>query len=110
MSRDGTDIETEAIAQMTKSALATALAVEIAQQEVRHICGEVYADTAEEIYEVALKSAGINIEGIPPESFRAMVRMIGRDGKMRTGGIATDSASVQQFNTRFPNAARIRNV
>lgn len=96
----------EATEVMSKAALKAALDLETALREVAPIVGEIHANSAEEAYEYALKGAGVDLEDIPPEQYRAMVRLLTPEGKVRTVG-AMDAAAAPGFAARFPSAARI---
>jgi hypothetical protein len=106
------EIESGEFRMMSKRALENALAIEIAQTEVLPIMGtRPDADNAEEVYRICLEQCGVDLAGIEPSAYRAMVRLLGPNGEFKSSpGTAMDSAHSIAFATRFPNAARIRNV
>lgn len=79
-----------------------------AEKDVQPLVGEVVAmDSAEAVYRYALEQADVDLDGVPPAAFGAMVRMLPRPGAATTTPrIAADSALsvVASFNKRFPNA------
>lgn len=98
----------EATEAMSKEALRAALDLEKALAEVKPIVGDLYnCESAEEVYETALKRCGVDLEEIPPEHYRAMCRLLTPEGKVRTGRIAADAATAPAFAQRFPGTSRI---
>ena len=82
---DPADMTDEAISAMTKHATEAALRLEVALNEVRPIIGEIYNCTsAEEAYAYCLTECGVDIEGVDPAAYRAMVRLLDTDGKLKT--------------------------
>lgn len=73
----------EAAEAMSKAALQKALDLEVAEREVFPIVGEVFdLKSAEDVYRYALNECGIDLEGIDPSAFRAMVRLLDGNGKI----------------------------
>lgn len=108
-----TELESGEFRLMSKRALENALAVSVAQQEVKKIIGsDVFGDDPETIYGYCLEQCGVDIEGIAPSAYRAMVRLLDQDGKLKKSpsGLGMDSARRKTFTDRHPNLARIRNV
>jgi hypothetical protein len=95
--------EAERIAQDAQTA-ATALAA--ARTEVEPIVGEVTCDTAEAVYEHALKSLKVTLDGVPPSAYAAMFRVASKSAAapapVHTARIAADAAAV------FPIISNIR--
>lgn len=90
-------------------------AIRDAERVVRPYVGELAMafDSADSVYKVALDQAGIDLTGVHPTAYAAMVRMLPKPGAKPAGGaplVAMDAASVKTFNERFPNAARIGSV
>jgi hypothetical protein len=65
-------------------------------------------DSAEGVYKIALETLGVNVAGIHPSAFRAVLEAQPKPGAVAPK-LAADSARPQGFAERFPNAA-IRKV
>lgn len=114
---DPTELESGAFRLMSKRALENALAVSVAQQEIKRVLGPngsvIEGDTPEDIYARCLELCEVDIEGIAPSAYRAMVRLLDPDGNLKkptSGFFGMDSARRKTFTDRHPNLARIRNV
>ncbi len=85
-----------------------------AEKIVKPIIGEVQAqDSAEAVYRLALDQAGVDLEGVHPSAFKAMVLMLpkpGEESPRKQIKIAHDSKSVVSFNARFPQASKVRQL
>jgi hypothetical protein len=95
-------VEAEKLAQDAQTA-ATALAA--ARADVEPIVGEIACDTAEAVYEHALKSLKIELDGVPPSAYAAMFRVASKSAAAPAPApakIATDAAAV------FPSITQIR--
>ena len=77
-------------------------ALATAQREVAHIVGDVAMDSAEDVYKFALEQHGVDVAGVHPSAYRAMVGLIGKS----KGGIAMDSAN--SASKQFKGLDRIR--
>lgn len=77
-------------------------AVSTAQREVAHLVGEVAMDSAEDVYRFALEQNGIDVSGVHPSAYRAMVGMLNKPKAVAMDG-ADSGASLQ-----FPGLKRIR--
>ena len=78
---------------------------EIAKKDVENIVGDVAMDSAKDIYKFALKQAGVDISGVHPSAYRAMVKMI--DGQsFRRSKMASDKAS--NLLSKYPQLKNIR--
>ncbi len=55
-----------------------AQALAAAQREVAHIVGDVAMDNAADVYKFALEQSGIDVTGVHPSAYRAMVGMLGK--------------------------------
>ena len=81
--------------QKRSQALATA------QREVAHIVGDVAMDNAADVYKFALEQSGIDVTGVHPSAYRAMVGMLGKPKQP----MAQDAAKTAE---QFPGLSRIR--
>jgi len=84
-----------------------------AEETVKPLIGKVLAqDTAEAVYRLALDQAGIDVSGVHPSAFKAMVSMLVQnktDSHTRTPAkIATDSKLGAAFKERYPSAGKVR--
>ena len=89
-----------AIARAVKQERERAQALNQAQREVAHLVGDVAMDSAEDVYRFALEQSGVDVTGVHPSAYRAMVGMLGK-----SKAIAQDGAKVAE---QFPNLSRIR--
>ena len=78
-----------------------AQALAAAQREVAHIVGDVAMDNAADVYKFALEQSGIDVTGVHPSAYRAMVGMLGKPKQP----MAQDAAKTTQ---QFPGLSRIR--
>ena len=76
-------------------------ALATAQREVAHIVGDVAMDNAADVYKFALEQSGIDVTGVHPSAYRAMVGMLGRPKQP----MAQDAAKTAE---QFPGLSRIR--
>lgn len=84
-------------------------AIAQAERDVQPFIGTVVAqDSAEAVYKLALDHAKVDLTGVHPSAYRAMVAMLPKHGtvKQTASRVAMDSATVTDFHTRFPNAKR----
>lgn len=102
-----------AIRLAEKNTIARMNAVREAEKAVRPYIGELTMamDSADDIYRLALQGAGIDVSGVHPSAFPAMLAMLPKPGsdapKLRLG---MDSQGAATYATKFPNASRIRNL
>lgn len=76
-----------------------------AEQAVRPLIGDVVAmDSAEEVYRTALEQADVDITGVHPSAFPAMVKMAISQKENKRPKIAQDSAIISDFEKDFPEA------
>lgn len=80
-----------------------AQALSVAQREVAPFAGEVAMDSAEDVYKFALEQNGVDVSGVHPSAYRAMVGML---GKSKT--VAMDSAGGKDAAVKFKGLERIR--
>jgi len=83
-----------------------------AEKAVKPFIGEVKIaqDTAADVYRLALDHAGVDLEGVPPSAFKAMVGLLQKPGETslpKERKMAHDTKRVTDFNTRFPNAGKV---
>ena len=76
-------------------------ALATAQREVAHIVGDVAMDNAADVYKFALEQSGIDVTGVHPSAYRAMVGMLGKPKQP----MAQDAAKTAK---QFPGLSRIR--
>lgn len=89
----------------TKKAAQNFRAVREAEQAVRPLIGDVVAmDSAEEVYRTALEQADVDITGVHPSAFPAMVKMAISQKQNKHPKIAQDSAIISDFEKDFPEA------
>lgn len=96
------DAETRAVARMR--------AIQEAEKAVMPYVGEVAAqDSAEAVYKLALDMLKVNVEGVHPSAYRAVL-----EAQPKPGAIprlpAFDSKAANDFDARFPEVARIRQL
>lgn len=93
----------------TKRAAENFRAVREAEQAVRPLIGDVVAmDSAEDVYRTALEQAEVDITGVHPSAFPAMVRMAISQKENSRPVIAQDSASYSEFEKAFPTATKLK--
>ncbi|MEF3068033.1 DUF2213 domain-containing protein [Pandoraea apista] len=75
-----------------RDAIASFAAIREAEKAVAPFIGEVVAqDSAEAVYKLALDAAGIDLAGVHPSAYRAMVKMLPKPGAEIKPRIAQDS-------------------
>lgn len=72
-----------------------------AQREVAPLVGDVAMDSAEDVYRFALEQGGVDVTGVHPSAYRAMVGMLGKPKQP----MAQDAAKTAE---KFPGLSRIR--
>lgn len=91
----------KAIARAVAAERKRSQALAAAQREVAHIVGDVAMDDAADVYRFALEQSGIDVTGVHPSAYRAMVGMLGRPKQP----MAQDAAKTAE---QFPGLSRIR--
>lgn len=76
-------------------------ALATAQREVAPIVGDVAMDNAADVYKFALEQSGVDVTGVHPSAYRAMVGMLGKPKQP----MAQDAAKTAE---QFPGLSRIR--
>ena len=100
-----------AIAAAVRAANAQAAKTREAERAVRPYVGELGMsfDTADAVYEAALKTLGIETKGVHPSAYPTILAMQPKPGsKRQPATIAQDAAAGKTFADRFPDAARVR--
>lgn len=90
-----------AIAQAVSAERQRARELAQAQREVAHLVGDVAMDSAEDVYKFALEQHGIDVAGVHPSAYRAMVGLIKQQPRQ---SVAMDKGIAEQF----PQLNRIR--
>lgn len=93
----------------TKKAAENFRKIREAEQVVRPLIGDVIAmDSAEDVYRTALEQSGVDISGVHPSAYPAMVKMAISQKENSRPVIAQDSASVSEFEKAFPTAGKLK--
>ena len=93
----------------TKKAAENFRKVREAEQIVRPLIGDVVAmDSAEDVYRTALEQSGVDVSGVHPSAYPAMVKMAISQKENSRPVIAQDSASVSEFEKAFPTAGKLK--
>ncbi|SWX26744.1 Putative NAD(+)--arginine ADP-ribosyltransferase Vis precursor [Klebsiella pneumoniae] len=93
----------------TKKAAENFRKIRDAEQVVRPLIGDVVAmDSAEDVYRTALEQSGVDIAGVHPSAYPAMVKMAISQKENSRPVIAQDSASVSEFEKAFPTAGKLK--
>jgi hypothetical protein len=69
----------------------------------------IAADSAETVYKTALETMGVDVAGVHPSAYRAILQAQPKPGEVKAPRIAQDSGRPQGFLDRFPNA-QVRHV
>lgn len=93
----------------TKKAAENFRKIREAEQVVRPLIGDVVAmDSAEDVYRTALEQSGVDIAGVHPSAYPALVKMAISQKENSLPVIAQDSASVSEFEKAFPTAGKLK--
>lgn len=93
----------------TKKAAENFRRIREAELVVRPLIGDVVAmDSAEDVYRTALEQSGVDIAGVHPSAYPAMVKMAISQKENSRPVIAQDSASVSEFEKAFPTAGKLK--
>lgn len=93
----------------TKKAAENFRKIREAEQVARPLIGDVVAmDSAEDVYRTALEQSGVDIAGVHPSAYPAMVKMAISQKENSRPVIAQDSASVSEFEKAFPTAGKLK--
>lgn len=104
-----------AIASAVKAAEArvrtTLRDIATAEDDVRPYVGKlaVTFDSASDVYQSALEAMGVDIKGVHPSAFRAILKSQPKPNtKASNPAVAMDAAAKKSFEERFPNANRLK--
>ncbi|HBW2763142.1 TPA: DUF2213 domain-containing protein [Klebsiella pneumoniae] len=93
----------------TKKAAENFRKIREAELVVRPLIGDVVAmDSAEDVYRTALEQSGVDIAGVHPSAYPAMVKMAISQKENSRPVIAQDSASASEFEKAFPTAGKLK--
>lgn len=93
----------------TKKAAENFRKIREAELVVRPLIGDVVAmDSAEDVYRTALEQSGVDIAGVHPSAYPAMVKMAISQKENSRPVIAQDSASVSEFEKAYPTAGKLK--
>lgn len=97
------DAETATIARLRS--------IQAAERDVRPFIGDIAVaqDSAASVYKLALDHLKVDLTGVPPEGYGALLRAMPNpsDAKPVNRIIAADAAAVTAREKRFPNATRL---
>ena len=97
-----------AIAAAVKKVQETARAVRAAEDDVRPYIGNIAmaCDSADDVYRTALTSLNVDVAGVHPSAFKAILKTIPVPGAatIKTTSIAMDAKNVSSFHEMFPAA------
>jgi len=94
-----------AVTAATKSTMDRMESLHVAREEVAPLVGKVALDSAEAVYKFALDHAKVDVAGVHPSAYRALVKMIGAP-KAVSPVYAQDAAATVKVVEQFPNLAR----
>lgn len=102
-----------AVAATRTETIATMNAIHAAMREVEPLIGPIVVaqDSAENVYKLALDAAKIDLTGVHPSAYKAMVGMLPKPGAQVQSRvtIAQDSAGgASSFATMFPTAGKMK--
>lgn len=95
----------KAVAESTVKVKAEMEALHAARKDVAPIVGEVALDSAEAVYKFALDQVGVDVEGVHPSAYRAMVKMHQAE-KAKPAALGMDAAAAKKTAEQFPNLSR----
>lgn len=98
-----------AISKAVKAAVSQTKAdmesLHVAREEVSTIVGKVALDSAEAVYKFALDHLKIDVDGVHPSAYRALVKLAGIE-KAKPAALGMDAAAAKQAVEKFPNLVR----
>lgn len=93
----------------TKRAAENFRKIREAELVVRPLIGDVVAmDSADDVYRTALEQSGVDIKGVHPSAFPALVQMAISQKQNSRPVIAQDSTSISDFEKAFPTAGKLK--
>lgn len=95
------------------STIARLRSIQDAEKAVRPYIGElaIAQDSAEAVYRLALDHAEVDLEGVPPAAYAAMVKMLPKPGDVPTvvkTRVAMDSKDLDENLKRFPGVTALK--
>jgi 8-oxo-dGTP pyrophosphatase MutT (NUDIX family) len=101
----------DTLAEVTK----TNREIRDAERAVRPYVGEVTKafDSAADVYKSTLEALKVDVTGVDPSAFPAMLRLVPVPGSkpvMQDVSMGMDAATAADFEKRYPHAARIRAI
>ena len=101
-----------AAASAEKAAVQRMTAIREAEKLVHPIIGDVMAqDSAEAVHRLALDHLGVDLTGVHPSAFPALIQMHQQHASVAAAPkprVAMDAAASADYDKRFPNANRMR--
>jgi uncharacterized protein len=93
-------------ASIRRAAIRDVMAIREAEAAVEPFVGKlaVAMDSAEAVYRFALETAGVDVTGVHPSAFKAMVSILPAPADTPSPKVAMDGAAVGDFQSRFPTA------
>lgn len=88
-------------------------ALHTAREEVSPLVGKVALDSAEAVYKFALDQAKVDVEGVHPSAYRALIKMTNAQKAAPAPRIGMDSAglaAVAEVSKKFPNIGRFGRI
>lgn len=94
------------------AAIAAVAAIRQAERDVKPHVGEITVamDSAAAVYKLALDAAKIDLTGVHPSAYPALVRMLPAPGKDAPALVALDAATIDAVAKRFPSAGRLKQI
>lgn len=101
-----------AVAKAKSDAVANMRSIRDAEKAIRPYVGELAMahDSADGVYEAALKILGVKTDGIHASAYPAILAAQPIPGATKKPTVAMDAAGAKSFAERNPNAARIRTI
>jgi hypothetical protein len=97
-----------AVSSTEKATIQRMNAIRQAEKEVQPLIGDVVAqDSAEAVYKLALDHAKVDLTGVHPSAYGAMVRMLPKPGELKQTRVAMDAEIENTFGKLFPAAGKL---
>lgn len=98
-----------AVARASAVAVGAVNALHKARADVAPLVGVVALDSADKVYEFALKQLNVDVTGVPPSAYAAMVSLAAKlKGAAPAPRIAQDAAAAEATAKAFPHLGRFR--
>lgn len=84
--------------------------IAVAEDDVRPFVGKiaVACDSAADVYRHALESMNVDLSGVHPSAFRAILKSQPQPKPYSSTAVAMDAAAQKSFDERFPHANRLK--